>query len=46
MLNHTDRCSNFFMNKLNALDLESMWLQQDTCHTPHETAAILQEKFG
>lgn len=40
--------TNFLWPNLDALDLEDMWFQQDgaTCHTAHQTIAILQEKFG
>lgn len=40
--------TNFLWPNLDALDLENMWFQQDgaTCHTAHETVAVLQEKFG
>ncbi|CAH1972213.1 unnamed protein product [Acanthoscelides obtectus] len=40
--------TNFFLPKMEELDFSDMWFQQDraTCHTAHETIALLRGEFG
>jgi len=39
--------SNFLWPKMNDMDTDNMWFQQDgaTCHIPHATMNILHERF-
>jgi hypothetical protein len=39
--------TNFLWPYLNGVDIEDLWFQQDgaTCHTTHQTIALLHEKF-
>ena len=39
--------NDFFWPQLNGMDLDDMWFQQDgaTCHTAHDTIALLKTKF-
>jgi hypothetical protein len=39
--------TNFLWPYLNGVNIEDLWFQQDgaTCHTAHQTIALLHEKF-
>lgn len=44
---YREMLTNFFVPKLQNMDLNSMWFQQDgaTCHTARETVELLHESF-
>lgn len=44
---YRDMINDFFWPQLNGMDLDDMWFQQDgaTCHTAHDTIALLKTKF-
>ena len=45
---YRDMLTDFLWPQLEDLDLDLLWFQQDgaTCHTSHETIALLRTRFG
>lgn len=46
-IRYRDRIILFFLSKLQAMDMDDMWFQQDgaTCRTTRETIQLLRESF-
>ncbi|EFN78794.1 hypothetical protein EAI_16705, partial [Harpegnathos saltator] len=44
---YCDMINQFFVSKLQDIDVDDMWFQQDgaTCHTARETIQLLHESF-